>query len=326
MRVLQFSQLGPPADVLKLIETPPPALKRGQVLVHLTHRPINPSDLLYIRGVYGIKPRLPAVPGFEGVGHVDGVGEEVPDFQVGDRVVPMGIAGTWQESVIARPSQLVRIPDDVEDQVAAQLIVNPVTAWVMVTRELAIKPGEWLLQTAAGSTVGRIVLQMAKLQGFKTINFVRRREQVQELLDMGADAVICTEDPDPVGEVMKLTGGQGVTAAIDAVGGQTGGRAAKCLRQGGTMLVYGLLSEERIPLDPGDMIFKGSMIRGFWLTQWYQKTRPEEIHIVWEEILKMMAGGQLVPPVDAEYDLAEFKTAIEHVERAGRHGKVLLTG
>ncbi len=326
MRVLQFSSLGLPAEVLTLIDIPPPVPKRGQVLVHLTHRPINPSDLLYIRGVYGIKPRLPAVPGFEGVGHVDGVGEEVTDFQVGDRVVPMGVAGTWQESVIARPSQLVRIPDDVEDQVAAQLIVNPVTAWVMVMRELAIKPGDWLLQTAAGSTVGRIVIQLAKQQGFKTINFVRRREQVQELLDLGADAVICTEDPDPVGEVMKITRGQGVRAAIDAVGGQTGGRAAKCLQQGGTMLVYGLLSEERIPLDPGDMIFKESKIRGFWLTQWYQRTRPEEIRAVWNDLLKWMGGGQLVPPVDAEYDLAEFKAAVEHAEHPGRHGKVLLTG
>ncbi len=326
MRVLQFTSYGQPAEVLSLVTSPPIAPKRGQVQIHLTHRPINPSDLLYIRGVYGIKPRLPAVPGFEGVGHVDGIGEGVTEFQIGDRVVPMGVMGTWQESVIARPSQLVRIPDDVEDQVAAQLVVNPVTAWVMTTRELAVKPGDWLLQTAAGSTVGRIVLQIAKQRGFKTINFVRRREQVQELLDLGADAVICTEDPDPVGEVLKLTRGQGVFAAIDAVGGQTGARAAKCLRQGGTMLVYGLLSEERMPLDPGDMIFKGSIIRGFWLTQWYQQTRPEEVRAIWEEVLKLMAVGQLIPPVEAEYDLAEFKTAIEHAERPGRHGKVLLTG
>ncbi len=326
MRVLQFTSYGQPAEVLSLVTSPPIAPKRGQVQIHLTHRPINPSDLLYVRGVYGIKPRLPAVPGFEGVGHVDGLGEGVTDFQIGDRVVPMGVMGTWQESVIARPSQLVRVPDDVEDQVAAQLVVNPVTAWVMTTRELAVKPGDWLLQTAAGSTVGRIVLQIAKQRGFKTINFVRRREQVQELLALGADAVICTEDPDPVEEVMKLTRGQGVFAAIDAVGGQTGARAAKCLRPGGTMLVYGLLSEERMPLDPGDMIFKGSIIRGFWLTQWYQQKRPEEVRVVWDEVLKMMAGGQLVPPVEAEYDLAEFKTAIEHAERPGRHGKVLLTG
>ncbi len=326
MRVLQFTSLGNPTEVISLAVVPPIAPKRGQVQVHLTHRPINPSDLLYIRGVYGIKPRLPAVPGFEGVGHVDGLGEGVTDFQIGDRVVPMGVMGTWQESVIARPSQLIRVPDDVEDQVAGQLVVNPVTAWVMTTRELPVKPGDWLLQTAAGSTVGRIVLQIAKQRGFKTINFVRRREQVQELRDLGADVVICTEDPDPVGEVMKLTRGQGVFGAIDAVGGQTGARAAKCLRQGGTMLVYGLLSEQRMPLDPGDMIFKGSIIRGFWLTQWYQQTRPEEVRVVRDEVLKLMAGGQLVPPVEAEYDLAEFKTAIEHAERPGRHGKVLLTG
>jgi len=326
MRVLQFNTFGQPAEVLTLTNVPPITPKRGQVQIHLTHRPINPSDLLYIRGVYGIKPRLPAVPGFEGIGHVDAVGEGVTEFQIGDRVVPMGVMGTWQEAVIARTSQLVRIPEDVDDQVAAQLTVNPVTAWVMVTKELAVKPGEWLLQTAAGSTLGRIVLQIAKQRGFKTVNFVRRPEQVKELLDLGADAVICTEDPDPVEEVMKITQGQGVFAAIDSVGGLTGARAAKCLRQGGTMLVYGLLSEERIPVDPGDMIFKGTTIRGFWMSRWYQQTPPQEIQSTWNDVLKMMAGGELVPPVEAEYDLAEFKAAIEHSERPGRHGKVILTG
>lgn len=326
MRVLQFNTFGQPAEVLTLTNVPPITPKRGQVQIHLTHRPINPSDLLYIRGVYGIKPRLPAVPGFEGIGHVDAVGEGVTEFQIGDRVVPMGVMGTWQEAVIARTSQLVRIPEDVDDQVAAQLTVNPVTAWVMVTKELAVKPGEWLLQTAAGSTLGRIVLQIAKQRGFKTVNFVRRPEQVKELLDLGADAVICTEDPDPVEEVMKITQGQGVFAAIDSVGGLTGARAAKCLRQGGTMLVYGLLSEERIPVDPGDMIFKGTTIRGFWMSRWYQQTPPQEIQSTWNDVLKMMAGGELVPPVEAEYDLAEFKAAIEHSERPRRHGKVILTG
>ncbi len=326
MRALQFSAFGKPADVLELVDLPEPEPKEGQVRVRLSHRPINPSDLLYIQGKYGIIPHLPAIPGFEGAGRVDKVGKGVLGVAVKQRVVPMGVTGTWRGSVIAREGQLTPVPDNVSDQAAAQLGVNPVTAWVMVTKELDVKPGEWLLQTAAGSTLGRLVLQLAKVRGFKTINFVRRRDQVQEILDLGADAVICTEDPDPVGEVMKITRGQGVNAAIDAVGGQTGGRAAKCLRTGGTMLVYGLLSEERIPLDSGDMIFKGSTVRGFWLSRWYLNTPSDAVQATIREVIKMMGSGHLAPPVEKEYDLEQFKAAIANAEQPGRRGKVLLTG
>ena len=326
MRALQFATFGKPVDVLELVDLPEPEPKAGQVRVRLSHRPINPSDLLYIQGKYGIVPRLPAIPGFECAGRVDKVGQGVSIVAVGQRVVPMGVLGTWRGSVIAREGQLTPVPDNVSDQAAAQLGVNPVTAWVMLTRELDVKPGEWLLQTAAGSTLGRIVLQLAKLRGFKTINFVRRRDQVQEILDLGADAVICTEDPDPVGEAMKVTRGQGVHAAIDAVGGRTGGRAAKCLRAGGTMLVYGLLGDECIPLDSGDMIFKGSTVRGFWLSRWYQNTPGDAVQATIREVVQLMGTGRLTPPVEREYDLGDFKAAIAHAEQPGRHGKILLAG
>ena len=326
MQALQFTSFGEPQDVLNLTDVPELEPKRGQVRVRLTCRPINPSDLLYIRGVYGIKPRLPAVPGFEGMGQIDAVGEDVTDFRPGQRVVTVGVPGTWQETVVARPSQLIAVPDHVNDQSAAQLSINPVTAWVLITRELHLNQDDWLLQTAAGSTLGRMVLQIAALRGFKTINFVRRQEQVQELLEMGADVVICTEDQDPVHKVMQVTRGQGVPAAIDAVGGKTGARAAKCLAIGGTMIVYGLLSGERIPLDPGDMIFKQSTIRGFWLSQWYQQTSPDDVRVTWNDILDLMEGGQLIPPVEAEFELANFQDAIVHAETPGRQGKVLLIG
>ncbi|HME54034.1 MAG TPA: zinc-dependent alcohol dehydrogenase family protein [Candidatus Lokiarchaeia archaeon] len=326
MQALQFKSFGEPKDVLDLIDVPKLEPKPGQARIRMTCRPINPSDLLFIRGVYGIKPRLPAVPGFEGMGHIDAVGDDVTDLTPGQRVVVMGVPGTWQETVIARTARIIAVPDRVSDQSAAQLSVNPVTAWIMTTKELQLNQDEWLLQTAAGSTLGRMVLQIAAMRGFKTINFVRRKDQVQDLLEMGADVVICTEDPDPVNQVMKVTRGQGVHAAIDAVGGKTGGRAAKCLAPGGTMLVYGLLSGERIPLDAGEMIFKQSTIRGFWLSKWYENMAPELARATLDEVLDLMESGKLIPPVEAEYDLTNFKEAVVHAETPGRQGKVLLTG
>ncbi len=326
MRAIRFEQFGPPAEVLRLAELPTPEPGPGKARLRLTHRPINPSDLLTVSGEYGRLPNLPATPGFEAVGRVEAVGEGVRGLAVGARVVPLSAGGTWCESVIADASMLVPVPDDVSDDAAAQFIVNPVTAWVMLEEELKLQPGDWVVQTAAGSTLGRLVIQLGRLRGYRTINFVRRPEQVDELLALGADAAIATSDGDVTERVRQLTGGRGATAALDAVGGETGALALRALRSGGTMLVYGMLGNEPLPLHNGEMLFRGLTARGFWLSQWFRQTPPAQVAGTLGTLMGLIAGGKLVPPVEAEYDLADFRAAIAHAERPGRRGKVLLTG
>lgn len=326
MRALRFHHFGPPAEALQLDELPEEAPGPGQVRLRLTHRPINPSDLLTINGHYGRLPRLPAVAGLEGVGRVAALGEGVTGWRVGDRAIPLGAGGTWRESVTVAAAQLLPVPDAVSDETAAQFVVNPVTAWVMLEEELALRPGDWLAQTAAGSALGRLVIQLAQLRGYHTVNFVRRPEQVAELLALGADAVFCTDEADVAGRVRALTDGRGVAGALDAVGGETGALALRCLRPGGTLLVYGLLGGEPLPLHNGEMLFRGLTVRGFWLTHWFQHTPPERVQTTLRELMGLMAGGQLAPTVEAVYDLADFRAAIAHAERPGRQGKVLLTG
>ena len=191
-------------------------------------RPINPSDLLTVRGLYGLLPTLPATPGLEGMGAIEAAGANVTHVQTGTRVIPLGVAGTWQEFLIAPAAQILPVPDVVSDESAAQFVVNPLTAWAMI-EELKIEKGEWLLQTAAGSTLGRIILQLARERGFRTINIVRRREQAEELKRLGADETISTDEVSITERVREITEGRGVRAAIDAVGGKTGGDAACAL-------------------------------------------------------------------------------------------------
>jgi NADPH:quinone reductase len=325
MQSLRFDRCGEPAEVLRLAEEPQPVPQAGQVLVRLRARPINPSDLYYVRGTYGIKPPLPATPGFEGAGVIEAVGEGANHLRAGQKVIPLGVAGTWAEYLVAPAEQVIPYPDSLSDSVAAQFVVNPLTAWVMVFDELKVQPGEWLLQTAAGSTLGRLVLQLAKLRGFKTVNVVRRRDQVGELKALGADEVICSEDEDIAARVREITG-KGVRAAIDAVGGRTGGAAAGALAPGGTLLVYGLLSGEPLPIDGGQMIFLTSTVRGFWLSKWMRDAPPAHRQSVAGELLKLMATGELTPPIEAEYPLKDFAAAVKHAETPGRSGKVLLVG
>ena len=326
MKSVRFSEFGNPAEVLRVEDAPRPEPGVNQVLVRLRARSVNPSDLLTVRGLYGALPKLPATPGLEGMGEVAAVGDGVKNLSPGQRVVPLGVTGTWQEFVVADSTQLIPLPDSVSDQTAAQFVVNPLTAWIMTVEELAVKPGEWLLQTAAGSTLGRVVLQIAALRGFKTINVVRRREQVEELRSLGADEVICTADEDLVERVKAMTGKAGVGKAIDAVGGETGAAVVRSLGRNGVMLIYGLLSMQPIPLDGGRMIFNTNTIRGFWLTEWLRTAAPERRQAVTSEMLRSMATNEITPPVEAEYPLSDVLAAVAHAERTGRHGKVLLVG
>lgn len=326
MRSVRFDRFGEPAEVLQVAEMPIPEPGARDILVRMRVRSINPSDLLTVRGLYGQLPALPATPGYEGMGTIERVGPAVNEVQPGMRVIPLGLSGTWQEYVVLRPTQLIPVPDSVSDATAAQFVVNPLTAWVMVTEELNVQAGEWLLQTAAGSTLGRVVLQIARLRGIKTINVVRRRAQAAELPALGADRVVCTDEEDLYDRVMEITGGAGVRAAIDAVGGETGSLAAQALARHGTLLVYGMLSLQPLTLDGGRMIFHSSAVRGFWLGDWFRSAPVNRRAEVSAELMGLMAKGEIVPPVEAEYDLGDVLAAVRHSETAGRHGKVLLVG
>ena len=257
---------------------------------------------------------------------IEELGTGVEEFHVGQRVIPVGVPGTWAQYLIVRNDEVIPCPDVVKDSTAAQFVVNALTAWVMTTEELALRPGEWLLQTAAGSALGRIVLQLSRLRGFKTINVVRRREPVQELKELGADEVICSADGSLVERVMAITNQAGVNAAIDAVGGKLGGKVSNVLGRGGTMLAYGLLSLEHVPLNTGRMIFRSTTVRGFWLDDWFRRTPAARQREVGGALLKLMAAGKVVPAVEAEYDLEDVVGAVRHAERPGRRGKVLLIG
>ena len=328
MRAIRFSEFGPPARVLRLEDVPTPEPGLGEVRIRVTHRPINPSDLHLIAGTYGIRPTLPATPGLEGMGRVDALGDGVANLVVGERVIAMaGGPSTWAEHLIAPAARVVPVPDAVSDQAAAQFVVNPLTAWLLLTEELSVAPGDWLLQTAAGSTLGKLVLRLARHRGVRTIDVVRRRDQVQELLDLGADAVICTGDERVIDRVKEITGGKGIAGAIDSVGGPLAAQVARSLRRGGTLVVFGLLGGDPVmPLEIPDLLFKGATVRGFWLTSWFATRPPERIGSAIAEVMTLMAQGLMVPDVEAEYELADFANAIAHAERGGRRGKVMLKG
>src|SRR5262249_12071426 len=241
MEASVFDRHGDPGDVLQLRDDPTPESDFRQVRVRMLAAPINPSDLMTIQGNYGRLPTLPATPGYEGAGVVEATGGGVLGWlRKGKRVAVIHQkGGTWAEYCVVPAKNVVPVPDDVPDEQAAMFFVNPVTAIAMTRDVLAVPPGEWLRQSAAGGALGHMIVRLGKLHGFKTINVVRRKEQAEELRKVGGDVCLSESDGPIEKQVMDATGGKGVRFAVDPVGGATGTALARCLGHGGRLLLYG---------------------------------------------------------------------------------------
>jgi NADPH2:quinone reductase len=332
MRAVVSKAVGEPSDVLGLEMRPIPEPARGQVRIRVQAAPVHASDLHVLRGRYGFAPTFPTVLGLESVGTVDALGEGVESLTAGQRVITLGVTGTWQEYVVADAARVVPVPDVMSLSAAAQLIVNPLTALVLATNELDVQPGEWLLQTAAGSTVGKLVIQLGKHLGFKTLNVVRRRAAVAELLALGGTAVICTEDEDIRERVAKIVGNDGVSKAIDCVGGQVGADVLRSLAAGGEMLVYGALATHRetdmekltIPVFARSLIYETKTLRGFWLYRWFTTTPQDKIRVALKRTIELVATGTMEVPEGQPFNVADFADAIRLAEAPAHGSKPLL--
>jgi NADPH2:quinone reductase len=326
MKAVVFEHFGDPAEVLQVKELPVPEPGPGQVRVRMIASPINPSDLLVVRGEYGRKPNLPATPGFEGVGVVEASGGGfLGRLVMGRRVAVLnGAGGNWREHVVVPARQAVRLPASIPDEQAAAFFVNPATAAIMTRSLLKVPSGAWLLQTAAGSALGRMVIRLGKHYGFRTINVVRRREQGEELLRAGADAVICTSDESIPERVQALTGGDGVKYALDAVGGDTTLEVIKALGAHGRLLVYGTLAMAPMALDTRLLMTGQKRVEGFWLSEWTREQRPLTMLMLFRTIKRLMRAGVLTSDVGATFPLDDIQAAVRAAAQPGRQGKVLL--
>jgi NADPH2:quinone reductase len=332
MKALIFERNGEPSEVLQLRDLPRPEIGPDEVLVRMRLSPVHPSDLHVIRARFGRQPALPATGGSEGVGTIEAMGDAVRGPSVGTRVVLLNVPGTWQELVVCPAARAIPVPDSVSDEDAAQAMINPLTAWLLTLEEHKLRHGDWLVQTAAGSVVGRLVLQLAKAHGFHTINLVRRQTQVAEIKALGGDVVICTDEPDWAAKLKEATGGTGVEKAIDCVAGRVGATIARSLAPGGRMLVYGALSSHRqtdpaafeMPIFAPRLVYSAAQIHGWFLYHWFAQNELSEAAVAQESILKLMANGSLKLPACVKYSIDRVQDALKATDGLNREGKPLL--
>jgi len=332
MKALIFRETGEPKSVLRLEEIPTPPLAPGEALVRVLLSPINASDLHMVRGRYGYQPELPASPGIEAVGIVEALGPGAQAPKVGTRVVFIDTWNTWREQIVCPADKLVPVPDGLADHAAAASYINPLTAWALTLSAHNLKEGDWLLQTAAASNVGKFVLQLGQKYRFKTINVIRRREQESIVRNLKGDEVICTADEDLRARLQELTAGKGVERAIDCVAGELGAEIARNLAPAGTMLVYGALSSHRqtdpakfvMPLFAPRLIYSTASVRGWWLPRWVPSQPLAKVRGATSDLLTMLSNGALTPPAIVRYPLKDFQEAVRLADGEAGQEKVLL--
>lgn len=306
-------------------ERPTPRPGRGQVLVRVAASPINPSDLAFLDGMYGVKKRLPIVPGFEASGVVVAAGGGIwARALVGRRAACAASNqgdGAWAEYMATDALSCVPLLPHISTAQGSMLLVNPLTAWALVDI-VRRSGGRALVQTAAASALGRMILRLAQRFDLEVIHIVRRREQAELLRSLGARHVLDSGEAGFDARLRDLSRELGARHAFDAVGGELTGRLLRAMPRGAKVTVYGGLAGAAVQIDPGSLIFRDQRADGFWLATWLGYQNPALLLRAAYDIQRLI-GGDLRTPVRACLPLEDARRGLELYAGRMTEGKVL---
>lgn len=308
---------GDPTQVLRIEDLPEAVPGAGQIQVRMRLAPVNPADINVIEGSYGRLPTLPATLGNEGVGVVEEVGPGVAGWQVGDLVRPRDGVGSWCRRLVADAARCTRLPAGLPDGQAAQLAINPGTAWAVLHGFGPVPSGGWVLLNAPASGVGRALIALARSRGLRVAAIVRRPDEVPE------GVVAIPEGKDAAKQLRAATGGTAMLA-LNQVGGDSAVALAKALAPLASLVTIGALAKQPLSLPNGAVIFGELRCCGFWVSRWFERADAVTVSAMLEEMAGLMRSGALHLPVAAIYPLERAGEAIAHARQGGRGGKILL--
>lgn len=317
-----------PLSTLKLVEKPIPIAGADEVVVRLLLRPIHPADLIRLR-TFGVRN---GSAGAEGMGIIHQVGEGVKNVKKGQRVVPHTSEGrghtsegrgSWQEYMCVPAKDVWPVPDAMTDEQASQFIVNPWTAYNLMKQLLPVPPGKFIVLTAAGSTLGRMLVSLAAHWNIQFISIVRREAQKAQLIARNPHhQVVCSSKEDMVVRVKEITGGAGAWAALDAVSGAMTQRLGACMQDGGRIIVYGALGGWEATVNVMDLI-RGVSVTGYTPSRELLKDY-EQREACAAEVAPLVIDG-IIPVAEVEkFEFSDFKQALRRAEEPGLSRKVLL--
>ena len=320
MKAIQVSAYGGP-EVLAYGDVAVPQPKAGEALVRIGAIGVNFIDVYHRTGRYPGNP--PFTPGMEAAGVVEAVGPDVTDPKPGDRVAYAMTLGSYGEYAVVSAAKLVPVPDGVNDQQAAAIMLQGMTAHYLARSTYPIRPGDTVLVHAGAGGVGLLLTQIAKHAGGRVITTVSTEEKAALSREAGADHVILYTETDFEAEVKRITEGKGVHAVYDGVGKTTFDKSLNCLRPRGCMALFGASSGPVPPLDPLVLSGKGSLFLTRPTLAHYALDRQE---LRWRssDLFGWLAGGSLTLRIEHTYPLADAARAHRDLEGRATTGKLLL--
>lgn len=328
-KVVRFYEFGS-ADVLKLEDEPLKEPGTGEVRLKVEAIGLNRSEVGFRAGQYLELPdTFPSTLGYEASGVIDALGAGVTGLQIGDRVstIPafsMKQYGVYGESAIIPAAAVATYPDNLSANQGTAIWMQYITAYGPLVEYGQVKAGDFVLITAASSSVGYSAIQIAKAAGAVAIATTRGTAKRQTLLDNGADHVIVTNEEDLVSRVMSITAGHGADLIFDAVAGTFLETLANAAAPGATIFVYGSLSPDAVtPLPLFAALQKGLKIQGYTLFE--ITTHPAKLNHAKQYIYDGLKSGVLVPILDRVFSLDQIVEAHQYMESNQQNGKIIVT-
>ena len=319
MRSTLVSQFGDPRQVIALVDAERVAPAAGEVEVALSLAAINPSDLIPVTGAYSARTTLPFVPGFEGFGTVSRIGPGVTSLKIGDRVVPIGASGLWQEYLIRPAEWCFALPEDIGETDAATCYVNPLTALQLIEAlrtHFGSLDGRRIGVTAAGSAIGGMLMRLLAGEGADTTGIVRSARSAERLATEAPGHIVLGDES----HVPQLR----LDAIIDAVGGAfAGDLIQRTLEPGGAFIQYGALSG--VPVPQAAVQARPDIRFSFlWLRTWVHSAGRPAIEAAFARSFEGLRSGLFSSRIAEIYPLSRFDAALAHQADPGRDGKLLI--
>ncbi len=327
MKLIRFDKPGPP-DVLQCLDVPVPEPQPGEVLIRAHAIGVGMPDVMIRAGTYAWMPPLPATPGTELAGTIERLGPGVTARQVGQRIYTTARerpqrGGHYAEYVATPAEATFPLPDGVAFEAAAAL-ANYQVAYHIFHDGLRLRGGESVLIYAAAGGMGNALIDFARAAGLVVIGVVGSDEKARFARELGADQVINRKSENLARRVHDLTGGRGVDAIIDPVGGATIPGNLALLGPCGTLVVYGMLGgKAQLDLQPTLRQSKHSpALRQFSIHTWDDLV--DERRAGMRAVIELMAAGKLRPRIHSVLPLADARRAHEMLAGGEVLGKLLL--
>ena len=325
MRAISIEETGPPS-VLEMREVEDPQPGSGQARVRVVAAGVNFADVVMRRG--HIPSPLPMIPGVEGAGIVEALGQDVSNLRVGDRVAwapVMGagaIVGSYAERECLAADALIPVPDDVSLETAAAVALQGLTAHYLVHDKKPIGPGSNVLVHAAAGGMGLLLCRWLKRLGARVIGTVSTPEKASHARAAGADETILYADEDFAARAMEITGGAGLDYVIDGVGKTTFRKNLECMASQGHICLYGMASGPPDPISPLELLPKALCLSGGMMTNFLRSR--EEVLRKGAEVFAGVQAGWLAPPRVSVLPLEQAAAAHALLEDRQSTGKLVL--